>query len=85
MKMCSCVNDIKNMNNIFNLMETSMISCSNERISHHILNFDKQVDLQGLDGSSGPFEGLDPEISWSASASAGGCDFEVRYGIGCVV
>jgi len=41
------------------------------------------VDLQGLDGSSGPFEGLDPEISWSASTSAAGCDFEAGVVSSC--
>lgn len=35
------------------------------------------VDLKGLqDGSSCPFEGLDPEMSWSASTSCSGCQLE---------
>mmetsp|Transcript_2426 Transcript_2426/g.3664 ORF Transcript_2426/g.3664 Transcript_2426/m.3664 type:complete len:266 (-) Transcript_2426:753-1550(-) len=35
------------------------------------------IDLKGLqDGSSCPFEGLDPEMSWSASTSCSGCDLE---------
>jgi hypothetical protein len=36
------------------------------------------MDLQGIAGTSGPFEGLDPIVSWATSASALGCNFEVR-------
>lgn len=34
------------------------------------------VDLKGQDGAVGPFDGLDPVASWSASAAALGCNFE---------
>lgn len=34
------------------------------------------MDLQGIAGTSGPFEGLDPIVSWAISASALGCNFE---------
>lgn len=42
----------------------------------------RQIDLHGIqdvgDDTVGPFEGLDPIVSWGASASALGVDFEVR-------
>lgn len=40
--------------------------------------FLSKVDVKGIEGGSGPFEGLDPVVSWGASTSVLGCDIEVR-------
>ncbi|GFH52483.1 hypothetical protein CTEN210_08959 [Chaetoceros tenuissimus] len=34
------------------------------------------VDVKGIESGSGPFEGLDPVVSWGASTSVLGCDIE---------
>ena len=41
-------------------------------------SFFSKVDVKGIEGGSGPFEGLDPVVSWGASTSVLGCDIEVR-------
>lgn len=50
----------------------SVLAFSDAGISYPTVD----VNLKGLQGDAGPFEGLDPVASWSASTARLGCNFE---------